>query len=148
MYAWSGDILLESRVFWLFVSLSLQARLPLPLSPSSPPLSSCAEHTVWPRGGGGGCSGRAAELNVSRAAARELFVALHFVTHFTHTKKANGTVTREASVRVRVEGRQAIPRCAPGTRLNQCRVHKTKKHTRLRCLRGSGEAGLPVNSAH
>ena len=90
----------------------------------------------------------AAELNVSRAAARELFVALHFVTHFTHTKKANGTVTREASVRVRVEGRQAIPRCAPGTRLNQCRVHKTKKHPRLRCLRGSGEAGLPVNSAH
>ena len=25
---------------------------------------------------------------------------------------------------------QGIPRCAPGTLLNQCRLHKTKKHTR------------------
>jgi hypothetical protein len=33
--------------------------------------------------------------------------------------------------RVRVKGRQAIPRFAPGTLLNQCQLHKTKKHSRL-----------------
>jgi hypothetical protein len=52
-----GDILFESRVFWLFVSLSLLARLPLPLSPFSPPLSSCAEHTVWLEGAEAGAVG-------------------------------------------------------------------------------------------
>ena len=35
----------------------------------------------------------------------------------------------QASVRVRAKGRQAIPRFAPGALLNQCRLHKTKKHT-------------------
>jgi len=40
-------------------------------------------------------------------------------------------VCRQDSVRVRAEGRQAIPRCAPGTLLNQCRLHKPKKHTVL-----------------
>ena len=28
-----------------------------------------------------------------------------------------------------MKGRQAIPRFAPGALLNQCRLHKTKKHT-------------------
>ena len=32
-------------------------------------------------------------------------------------------------MRVRAEGRQAIPRFAPGTLWNQCRSHKTKKST-------------------
>jgi hypothetical protein len=37
-----------------------------------------------------------------------------------------------ASDRARAEGRQAIPRYVPGTLLNQCRLHKTKKHTHTR----------------
>jgi hypothetical protein len=36
---------------------------------------------------------------------------------------------RTCQVRVRVKGRQAIPRLDPGTLLNQCRLHKTQKHT-------------------
>jgi hypothetical protein len=47
----------KAGVFWLFVSLSLLARLPLPLSPFSPPLSSCAEHTVWLEGAEAGAVG-------------------------------------------------------------------------------------------
>jgi hypothetical protein len=40
-------------------------------------------------------------------------------------------VGRTASVRVRVKGRQAIPRFVTGTLLIQCRLHKTVKETHL-----------------
>jgi hypothetical protein len=45
----------------------------------------------------------------------------------TKTSLKGRTVT--ASIRIRVEGRQAMRRNAPGTLLNQCRLHKTKRHT-------------------
>ena len=41
-------------------------------------------------------------------------------------------------MRVRAEGRQAIRRFDPGTLLNQCRLHKTKKHTRSRASLAQG----------
>jgi hypothetical protein len=47
--------------------------------------------------------------------------------HHDHDSDARQRV--HIPVRLSIMSRQAIPRCDPGTLLNQCRLHETKKHT-------------------
>ena len=47
--------------------------------------------------------------------------------HHDHDSDARQRV--HIPVRLSIMSRQAIPRCDPGTLLNQCRLHETKKYT-------------------
>ena len=67
-----------------------------------------------------------------RGGGSEMSVLFCFIN--TDAKSQGAAVTKRydgiTSVRVKVEGiHRESPRCAPGTLLIQCRLHKTKKHT-------------------
>jgi hypothetical protein len=59
-----------------------------------------------------------------------LFCVKKVLTSRFHVSQYSWGYIATASVKARVEGRQAIPRFAPGTLLNQCQLHKNKEtHT-------------------